>query len=249
MALTQSHYRGRNDGEALNSSDFTHSVDANWMQQADRTFRVRFEVEGAGTLGGTLEAKSGAGEWFPVSNASGTVTAALSEQFTDGDLTTNVILGSSLGFATGSGSTAGAATAVTLAGEHTELEYAVQIISGDVSSGGTVSLRVADLDSYAKTPAIIAAFLSDRDGVRLKIGDNQADKLLTDTEVDSYIAAWPENLELAAADAADAIAAKYARGFTFATDGQSFNRRERYLHYTELAERLRKRGAFLVWPT
>lgn len=249
MALVQAHFRGRMDSGELNSTGFAHPVDVGWTQRADEVFRVRFEVEGTGTLGGTLEAKVNAGSWFPVTTTSGTVTASPSENFLDGDATTDVIYGSSQDFVAGTGSTAGAATAVALTAQHTELEYAARLVPADVSNGGTVSLRIGGVGTYAKTPALIASYLSARDRVRLKIGDNQTEELLTDAEIDSYVASWPSNIDLAAADAAEAIAAKYSRGFTFSEDGQSFNRRERVVHYMDLAAALRKRGGALVWPT
>ena len=91
---------------------------------------------------------------------------------------------------------------------------------------------------------------SEIDLVRLKIGDTDTeDALLVDEEIEVFIEAWPGNIELAAADAADAIAAKFSRGFNFATDGQAFNRRERVEHYADLAKRLRSRGGIFVWPT
>ena len=71
---------------------------------------------------------------------------------------------------------------------------------------------------------------------------------LVDAEIELFIEAWPDNLGMAAADAAEAIAAKYAEGYTFGEDGQTFNRRERFLSYSELAERLRKRSGIYVWP-
>lgn len=87
------------------------------------------------------------------------------------------------------------------------------------------------------------------DAVRLKIGDtDSAAELLDDDAILAALAAWPDNVDLAAADCAEAIAAKYARDFNFSTDGQSFNRRERVLHYMELAKTLRRAG-FLLWPS
>lgn len=89
------------------------------------------------------------------------------------------------------------------------------------------------------------------DKVRLKVGDtDMTDPLLTDDEVLTHIAAWPDNADLAAADAAEAIAARFARDYSFQTaTGQRFDRRERVAHYMGLAETLRKRGGTFVWPT
>jgi hypothetical protein len=86
--------------------------------------------------------------------------------------------------------------------------------------------------------------------LRLKVGDPTGeDQILSDDDLATCLAAWPDNLDLAAADAAEAISAKFSRGFNFTTDGQSFNRRERVEHYADLAKRLRSRGGVFVWPT
>lgn len=78
----------------------------------------------------------------------------------------------------------------------------------------------------------------DTDKIRLMIGDtDSADWLLSDDEVDYFIDATSD-LNVAAAAAAEAIAAKFARGYNFTTDGQSFNRSERVEHYMQLARNL-----------
>jgi len=96
---------------------------------------------------------------------------------------------------------------------------------------------------------------TDKDRVRLLIGDtNEEDPLLYDDEVEdlierrSYENEEEEtivNLVAAAADAAGAIAAKFAREFDFAEDGQQFSRAQRVGHYLALERELRNRsGAF-----
>lgn len=87
------------------------------------------------------------------------------------------------------------------------------------------------------------AITEDADKLRLLIGDSDAsNELLSDDEVDYFLAANTvdsvANVTQAAADAAWAIAAKFARGFNFSTDGQSFNRSERVAHYLALARQL-----------
>lgn len=90
--------------------------------------------------------------------------------------------------------------------------------------------------------------LTDRDAVRLRIGDTDTDDLLlTDEEVDFYIDAVGSDLsagdlDLAAAGAAEAISAKFARDFSFTADGEGFERQQRVLHYRQLAADLRRRG-------
>lgn len=246
MAVTQRHYRGRGDAHPLNSPIFTYEPNSGWSQQTERTFRVRFEVGGTGDVDGQLEARLNGGSWFSVTPTSGTVVAALSSHFYEGDRTTAVVKSLETGFVSGYGATDGDTPTVSLADGQTELEYALRVTG--IATGGTVELRVNGLDTYNQTPSLISFVLSDRDRVRLKCGDSDGTDRLTDAEVDAFVVAWPENPDLAAADAAEAIAGKYADGFNFTTDGQSFNRRERVEHYMNLAATLRKRGGTFEWP-
>lgn len=248
MALTQTAFRGRGDTEALNSHAFTHAPNTYWTQ-GPHVFRVRFAVDGSGTTAGQLEfSTTGTSSWADVTDTSGTVQAARSSQFTEGAATLNV-LSDSDSFAGGFGDEEdGAAGTVTLASEHTELEYCLTFVQQDVTASGTVHLRVKGLDTYSRTPQVVVA-LSARERVRLKVGDTDSDAYkLTNAQVDQCVADWPTNLELAAANAAEAIAALYAEGYNFASDGQSFNRRERFQHYTALAAELRRRGGTYSWP-
>jgi hypothetical protein len=92
---------------------------------------------------------------------------------------------------------------------------------------------------------------TDRDKVRLLIGDtDETDPLLYDDEVDALLAQRVHvvttggtiyNLPAAAADACGAIAAKFARDFDFAEDGQNFSRAQRVGHYQALEKSLRAR--------
>ena len=249
MSLTQVHFAGRDDSAELSSGVFTYGIDSNWAQEADKAFRVRFEIEGTGTIGGTIEASIDNSSWFAVSATSGTVCGALSEQFSNADTTTDLIDGSAYAWTTGNAATRGTAAAVTLTAQTTELEYALRLVGDDLDNGAEVYLRIDGLDTYERTPLLQTSKFSDLDEVRLKIGDtNEDDPLLYDSEIRTLLASWPNNIELAAAAAAEAIAAKYARDFNFATDGQTFNRRERVEHYTNLAAALRSRGGQFEWP-
>lgn len=99
---------------------------------------------------------------------------------------------------------------------------------------------------------------SNLDRVRLLIGDtNGADPLLSDDEVEMHIAyrTWETdagaevvNLPAAAADAAAAIAAKFAREFNFAEDGQRFDRSQKASHYLALEQSLRNRAGGMSAP-
>ena len=84
---------------------------------------------------------------------------------------------------------------------------------------------------------------TDLEKVRLRIGDTAStDPLLTDEEIGVFTAEQ-SSVRLAAAAAAEAIAAKFARGYNFKTDGQEFNRAERVKHYLDLAKALDPTGA------
>jgi hypothetical protein len=91
---------------------------------------------------------------------------------------------------------------------------------------------------------------SSRDAVRRKIGDQDpADELLADADIDAALANWPGNTDLAAAECAEAIAAKFSRDYSFQTaETQQFSRRERVENYMKLAAELRARGGALIWP-
>lgn len=93
------------------------------------------------------------------------------------------------------------------------------------------------------------------DKVRLRIGDtDSSDPLLTDDEVNSFIDAnyyvldggTIYDLAAAASQSARAIAAKFARGYNFSADGQSFNRSERVAHYLQLADELGEHSSQVV---
>lgn len=246
MATSQISYIARDDTVGLNEDSFSHPLDSTWTQTVRGNFRVRFAVSGTGTVGGTLEASTDGTTFFSISDTSGTAQAARSECFSDGDAT-EALLTSTTNFVSGAADEQdGAIPAVTLASQHTELEYSLRLIPADVSSGGTIYFRVAGLSSYPRTAQLLVQ-LSDLDRVRLRIGDtDMSDPLLSDAEIQSCLADWPNNVDLAAANAAEAIAAQYSRGFNFTTERQVFNRSERVNHYTQLAANLRKRGSALT---
>lgn len=101
--------------------------------------------------------------------------------------------------------------------------------------------------------------LSDRDKVRLLVGDtNDSDPLLTDDEIENFIedrsvlgssgGTVSVNVPAASADAAGAIAAKFARDFDFSEDGQQFSRAQRVGHYLSLERELRNRSGGVAVP-
>jgi hypothetical protein len=87
------------------------------------------------------------------------------------------------------------------------------------------------------------AITTDRDLVRLYIGDTDTENpLLYDDELDALIDRAVSVLA-AAADACEVLAAKFAREFNISEDNQSWNLGERSAHYLALAKQFRERAS------
>jgi hypothetical protein len=91
-----------------------------------------------------------------------------------------------------------------------------------------------------------------RDRLRLQIGDTDiTSAIFTDDELDTFLTERDDNILLAAADACDAAAAKFSRGFDFKWKDGTFSRSQIVTHYKELAKALRARaasdGALPIW--
>lgn len=85
---------------------------------------------------------------------------------------------------------------------------------------------------------------SQRDRVRFLVGDtDENDQRIQDEEID-YILTKRTNDDLAAADAADAIAAGYARQVDTENEALAVKAGDRMKHFENLSRRLR-RGAFV----
>jgi len=81
------------------------------------------------------------------------------------------------------------------------------------------------------------------DKVRLLVGDTDPDApLLNDDELDYFIDARADDEHLAAADVAEALAARFARKPDFSADGQSVSRKQ-FDYYLKLAGELRQRSS------
>lgn len=79
--------------------------------------------------------------------------------------------------------------------------------------------------------------------VRFELGDTDpADPIFSDGEI-QYKLDEHGSVLIASAELATAAYAKYARGYDFTTDGQSFKRSQRVQHYLELAVQLRYRAS------
>lgn len=163
--LDQESFQGRDDTQSLNSATFSESLNTDFNQDVDTTFRLRFEIQetagGSNTGAISLSCeKNGTGGYAVVTTSSSNVRITTSSQFANGDNTTQVIGDGS--FVTGDGvADPGVASAnLTLNNQSTEIEFALTIVSGDVSNGDKLAFRCqmtgVDLDSYTQEPAITA---------------------------------------------------------------------------------------------
>jgi hypothetical protein len=99
--------------------------------------------------------------------------------------------------------------------------------------------------------------MTDLDTIRLLVGDTETgDAILEDADYNDFIARQQlqtsggtvTNINAAAADAAGAIAAKFARDYDFSEDGQSFSRSQRIGHFMNLERELRNRSGGVMVP-
>jgi hypothetical protein len=97
--------------------------------------------------------------------------------------------------------------------------------------------------------------MTDLDTIRLLVGDTETgDAILEDADYNDFIARQQlqtsggtvTNINAAAADAAGAIAAKFARDYDFSEDGQSFSRSQRIGQYMTLERELRNRSGGVI---
>lgn len=97
--------------------------------------------------------------------------------------------------------------------------------------------------SYAGTVAG-GTITSSRDKVRLETGDTDPTAVLFyDEEIDVYLANRANVVLVTAADLCDAAATKFARGYDFGTDGQTFDRSQMTKAYQDRAKSLRARAS------
>jgi hypothetical protein len=83
------------------------------------------------------------------------------------------------------------------------------------------------------------------DQVRLLLG-GPATTLVSDDQLDFFLAEADNGIYLAAASGAEFLAAYYASAYDFSTDQQSFKRSSLFDHYMALAASFRARAAGLV---
>jgi hypothetical protein len=179
--LAQASFRVRMDGAGANQ-------DGGWLAPlnghvsipAETAVRIRFEVEEIGgsgiNTGFTLQYRKNGGSWAAVANtrpvdestriATNPVEAWPAAGYVPGESTTNLLIGSSRPFVSGSTVEAPSNTSATVAllSNHTELEYSLLIHrffdagglnqAGDVFEFRLVQASGVALNMYASTPAL-----------------------------------------------------------------------------------------------
>ena len=88
-----------------------------------------------------------------------------------------------------------------------------------------------------------AGSTADRDRVRLEIGDTDSDRaLFQDAEIDDFLSQEGNSILGSAARACETLAVKFAREFTFSTDGASFQKGALTQMYQLQAKSLRRQA-------
>lgn len=169
LTLTQTTFRGRNDDGNETTASWKAAAGADWSQNVNENFRVRFLISSSGlppsqfTQLKILYSRNG-GAYTDVGTLSSVVRAVSSSNVAEGANTSEQLAGAgsfNFGKVTGLGSISGFQAAPAL-GQDTENEYILQIIAADVSNGDTINLRiyhdvaggVALNGGYTDTPAI-----------------------------------------------------------------------------------------------
>lgn len=161
--INQFAFRSRDDDQALNSTTWTRGQGVDWTQIVDTTFRLRLGIEETNNKNATgfgqIEARyySGSwGSWFDVTTSS-TILRAVASTYSINDvaITPSQLTGSSRGtFDGGYGCEDGLASAIPFANAWEEFEYSLQIVSGDVSDGDLIEVRIQGCNTWADTPQI-----------------------------------------------------------------------------------------------
>lgn len=147
--LTQTTFRGRNDDGNETTATWKAAAGADWTQNVDENFRVRFLVSSTvapptqfTNLG--VHYSHNGGTYTFASTSASVVRSVSSSNMTNSDNLTEQLAGTgnyNIGKFTDTGEIAGfQLTPAT--GDDTEMEYSLQIRGVDVSNGDTISLRL-----------------------------------------------------------------------------------------------------------
>lgn len=128
-----------------------------WDTKGNYVIRVRFEIDE--TAGGstnqsfTLEYRHNGGTWTTIGTAT-SVARLYDGTATDGTATNNIISGSSRSFLAGEYKDTGATTGnISFSGnQHTEIDWSVELVDGDLAENDTVEFRVNEPTTHLATP-------------------------------------------------------------------------------------------------
>ncbi len=168
LEFEQDSFRGRNDDGNESAATWKAIANADWTQQADTNFRVRFVVQENGDVSAAdktfqLEYNHNGGGWNDVNGTSSVVRAWASPNVNDGADTTQQIgagtyVSPNAGFDEVNGQAGG--TSLDFSGkDEVEVEFCLQVRSVDVSADDTIQLRVKGLDIYTRTPTITVSLI------------------------------------------------------------------------------------------
>lgn len=201
--LEQSSFRLRNDDGSETTATWIAGVDQNAQIDMDANFRVRFRstrIDGGDPFATSAllycrhDDGGGFTAWQRVDGSSDIVRASASPSFADNTNTTEQLPGASTFRAGKMDEVDGAAQLDLDAGEETEHEYCIQILSADVGHGDTIELRLRqsgpeDFDTYVETPSITAL-----DPDVLSDGPRDPDTAVDDATVGTAIWQNPGNV-------------------------------------------------------
>ena len=162
--IAQQAFQAFNDDGTLATSTSIAGENANWTQNSDTTFRVRFALEetagGAATDNFVLTYQLNGGGFVAVTAAT-PVQFATSGTVADGTAITAQRLSLASTFVNGEFDSNGTVGNVTLTSQHTEMEYCLTIDSAQVTNNDVIQFEVfnggAGLDAYNQIPSVTAS--------------------------------------------------------------------------------------------
>lgn len=167
MALTQSHFRGGIEELLEATHGWKAAEDANFSQDVDLTFLLRFCVQADATgltnVDNEFQYNRNSAGWVNITTASSIVKAVVSVAFTNGENCTKRLSGTGTFETTAAGctedGTSGGTANDIVASGNSETECALQIVGANVNNGDTIQFRLTRdggvlLGTYAVTPTL-----------------------------------------------------------------------------------------------
>ena len=167
-AWNEKSFRGRNDDGNETTATWIANQSTNWTQLTDTNFRVRLEVQETAACGKNnvvwqLQYNKNSAGWVTVNGTSANVRSSASPNLADAaNVTDQLTAGTgtfqgATGFDEVNGAAGGASMDIAASG-HSEPEFCVQILSGDVADADSIQLRITDngtaFASYDAMPTI-----------------------------------------------------------------------------------------------